>query len=265
MSHSPKLWAAVLVAAAVAATSALAAPGSTPLRVTSTLDHKTVLPLRTHGLASPNQPAAKIFEVDYLIDGKVRWIEHFAPYNYGSDDFHGHLGYLITTWLAPGRHTFTARAKAKDGQTATDTVVARVIPAPGPPAVLAGKWARTVTPADLTKAGKEPPPSGQWTLVFDRVGAWHLDPLGSGLVNQYDATGQTIKVYAPIQMAPFGTAGGGISRFGHDGIGGTDCNYDGPFGSYSWSASGDQLTLTATKEPCGNRRAIWEGTWTRSG
>jgi hypothetical protein len=38
-------------------------------------------------LAYPNKPASQIFEVDYLIDGKVRWIEHFAPYNYGSDDF----------------------------------------------------------------------------------------------------------------------------------------------------------------------------------
>jgi len=254
----------VVVAAIVATASASAAGGSKALTVTSSLDHKTVLPLRTHWFAYPNQLVSKIFEVDYLIDGKVRWVEHFAPYNYGSDDFHGHLGYLITTWLAPGRHTFMARAKAKDGQTATDTVVARVIPAPAPPVALAGKWTRTVTAADLTKAGKEPPPAGKWTLVFDRVGAWHLDPLGSGLVNEYDTAGARINVYAPIQMAPFGTAGGGVSRFGHHGIGGTDCNYDGPFGSYSWSVSDDQLTLTVTKDPCGNRRAIWEGVWTRT-
>jgi hypothetical protein len=46
-------------------------------------------------------------------------------------------------------------------------------------------------------------------------------------------------------------------------IGGTDCNYDGPFGSYSWSVAGDELTLTAGNEGCGNRRAIWEGIWKR--
>ena len=262
MSHKAKFWVASLLAAIIASNSALAADGK-PLRLTSTLDHKTVLPLRTRWLAYPNQPASRIFEVDYLIDGKLRWIEHFAPYNYGSDDFHGHLGYLITTWLAPGRHTFTVRAKGKDGRTAADTVTARVIPAPAPPTELAGTWTRTVTTADLNKAGKEPPPAGPWTLVFDRVGAWHLDPLGSGLVNQYDVAGNAIDVYAPIQMAPFGTSGGGVGRYGHHGIGGTDCNYDGPFGSYTWSASGDELTLTASKEPCGNRRAIWEGTWTR--
>jgi hypothetical protein len=264
LSHTAKLWALALVACAIATTSAPAVGGSKPLKVTSTLDQKRVLTLRTRWLAYPNKPASQISEVDYLIDGKVRWIEHFAPYNYGSDDFHGHLGYLVTTWLAPGRHTFTARAKAKNGQTATDTVVARVIPAPRPPAALAGKWTRTVTAADLTKAGKEGPPGGRWTLVFDRIGAWHLDPLGSGVVNQYDVAGNALNVYAPIQMAPFGSAGGGVSRFGHHGIGGTDCNYDGPFGSYTWSASGDELTLTAKKEPCGNRRAIWEGIWSRT-
>jgi hypothetical protein len=263
MAHHKMVWAAAIATAVIATTSAWAAGGSPPLRITSSLDHKTVLPLRTRWLAYPTQPASKIAEVDYLIDGKVRWIEHFAPYNYGSDDFHGHLGYLITTWLTPGRHTFTARAEAKDGQTATDTVVARVLPAPVPPAALAGRWTRIVTAADLTKGGKEGPPAGRWTLIFDRVGAWHLDPLGSGVLNQYDTAGTTINVYAPIQMAPFGTAGGGVSRFGHHGIGGTDCNYDGPFGSYHWSVSGDQLTLTAIKEPCGNRRAIWEGVWTR--
>jgi hypothetical protein len=84
-------------------------------------------------------------------------------------------------------------------------------------------------------------------------------------VNEYDVAGQTISVYAPIQMAPFGAAGGGVSRLGHHGIGGTDCNYDGPFGSYSWSVSGDRLTLKAAKEPCGDRRAIWEGSRTRRG
>ncbi len=107
------------------------------------------------------------------------------------------------------------------------------------------------------------PPAGDWKLVFDRVGAWHLDPLGSGVVNQYNVVGSVVNVYAPIQMAPFKDGKGGVSRYGHRSIGGTDCNYDGPFGSYSWSVAGGELTLTAGEERCGNRRAIWEGTWKR--
>jgi len=136
-------------------------------------------------------------------------------------------------------------------------------PAPPPPAALAGGWERNVTSSDLQKAGPDGPPSGAWQLVIDRVGAWHLDPMGSGLANQYAVHGNTINVYAPIQMAPFSDGKGGVTKYGHQGIGGTDCTNAGPFGSYTWSVSGDELTLTAKSDPCGNRRAIWEGVWTR--
>src|SRR5262245_608718 len=250
--------AAVLVSSAAARTSA------PPLRVTSNLDGKKVLPLRSRWLAYPNVTSAKIRQVDFLIDGKVRWTEHYRPYNYGSDDRHGHLGFLITTWLSPGVHRFTARAVPTVGRPATDTAVARVLPAPTPPAGLAGTWTRNVTPDEVKKATSgEGPPTGVWKLVFDRVGAWVLDPLGSGVVEEYDATSTGIHAYAPIQMAPFEDGMGGVARFGHHGIGGTVCNYDGTVGNWGGSVSGDQLTLTASEETCGDRRAIWEGTWTR--
>jgi hypothetical protein len=202
-------------------------------------------------------PAAKIKVVDFLIDGKLRWVEHYKPYNYASDDLHGHLGFLITTWLAPGRHRFTARAITTGGLRAQDTVVARVLPAPEPPAELTGTWTRIVP------QNGEGPPEGKWRLIFDRIGAWHLDPLGSGLANQYDIAGDVLRVYAPIQMAPFSDGRGGVSRYGAHDLGGTDCREDGPFGSYKWSVSGDQLTLTSISEGCPARRVIWEGTWTK--
>ena len=249
--------------ATVSSAQAHAPAGGHAFGVTSSIDGKRVLPQRTRWLAYPSLPSSQIARVEFLIDGKLRWIEHFKPYNYASDDEHGHLGYLITTWLKPGRHTFTARAVDKTGHNAAKTVVARVLEALEPPASLAGTWTRMVTPADLKKSGAEPPPPGMWKLVFDRVGAWHLDPLGSGLVNQYTATADHINVYAPIQMAPFNDGRGGISKYGARSIGGIDCREDGPFGSYNWSRSGDELTLKATNERCGNRLAIWEGTWTR--
>src|SRR2546422_85039 len=134
-----------LLAFVIAISSAAAGGERQPFKVTSTLDGKRVLPLRMHWLAYPKPPASKISRVEFLIDGKVRWIEHQAPYNYGSDDFHGHLGFLITTWLKVGRHTFSTRAVDSSGRTATDTVTARVLPAPAPPTALAGAWNRTVT------------------------------------------------------------------------------------------------------------------------
>jgi hypothetical protein len=254
------------LAAVIGVSSAGATGGGTPIRVSSSLDAKKVLPLRTRWLAHANVSPGKIKEVDFLIDGKLRWVEHYSPYNYGSDDRHGHLGFLITTWLTPGMHRFTARVVPNAGRPASHTVATRVLPAPTPPAELAGTWTRTVTAEEVKKAtSREGPPAGAWKLVFDRVGAWVLDPLGSGVVEEYEATPATIRAYAPIQMAPFGDGQGGVARFGHHEIGGTVCNYDGPFGSWTWSVSGDQLTLKAVKEPCGDRRAIWEGTWTRVG
>jgi hypothetical protein len=253
--HEPIVW-LVLLAAALGAAAA-ASRAETPFAVTSSLDGKKVLPLRSRWLAYPKLPAAQIKEVDFLIDGKLRWIEHDAPYNYGSDDLHGHLGYLITTWLTPGRHTFTARAIDKQGRKATDTVVARVLPAPEPPSELhENVWKRHVT---HLFGG---PPSGEWELTFDRVGAWHLDPLGGGVVDQYDIAGNVLHIYAPITM---GLQSARIPKLGHHvpGEGEGDCREDGPFGSYHWSVADDDLTLTAIKERCPGRRHVLQGTWTR--
>jgi hypothetical protein len=252
---------ATLAAATIAlasVSSALAAGGSKPIRVTSTLDGKKVLPLRTRWLAYPKVAVSKVTEVDFLIDGKLRWIEHQPPYNYGSDDLHGHLGFLITTWLTPGLHRFTAQVRTTSGQRGTDTVVARVLPAPEPPAELTGTWTRIVP-----DSGPDAPPAGKWRLIFDRAGAWHLDPLGAGVGNQYDITGDVIRVYAPIQMAPLINDHTTTTRYGARNVGGFDCREDGPFGSYHWRVSAATLTLTPIDERCAARGVIWEGAWTK--
>jgi hypothetical protein len=123
--------------------------------------------------------------VDSRIDGKVRWIEHNAPYNYGSEASDGHLG-ISDHHVAKGRAApFTARAVDSSGRAASNTVTARVLSAPAPPGTLAGRWTRAVTAADIKKSGPMPPRAGQWKLIFDRVGAWHIDPDNGGVVNQY--------------------------------------------------------------------------------
>ena len=229
----------------------------TLLKLTSSLDGQTALPLRTRWMASPEPADAVVTKVDFLIDGKLIWTEDQAPYVFGRD-----LGYLITTWLAPGKHTFTARATDFMDVSVTDTVTATVPAAPQPPASLRGMWTRTVTDQDIAKSLDGSTPAGQWELVYDQIGAWYLDPQGSGAVEQYDVPGDTINIYAPIQMAPLPTDHNSFSRYGHHNFGGWVCDASGPFGSYHWSVSGGKLTLTVNTEGCPNRRAIWEGTWT---
>jgi hypothetical protein len=257
---------------AVMAVSAAALGGGQRLAVTSSIDGKKVLPQTTRWLAHPNVAPADVAAVDFLIDGKVRWVEHRAPYNYASDDDKGHLGYLFTSWLAPGKHTFTIRVKTTDGRRAVDVVTARVLAAPAPPTGLTGTWTRVVTDADTAKADPKygtdnVPPSGKWRLVIDRTGIWELDPLGTGIVQGYTVRGDVLRSLAPIQMVPRQPSGdpGEIKRFGSRVAagGGIDCDESGPFGSYGWSVSGDALTLTVLREPCGQRRAVYEGTWTR--
>jgi hypothetical protein len=247
-------------------------------KVTSTLDGKKVLPLRMHWIAHTHVPASQVTRVDFWIDGKVRWTDT-APisgstgsYAFGDADSLSTEGFLITTWLTPGEHRFTVRMTPTKGKKAVDTVIARVLPAPQPPAALAGAWTRVVTAQDVQKAQTQwggLPPVGTWKLFFDQVGAWELAPGQVGVIDEYDAEPGVIHVYAPIQMAPFscdqgGTCQGGVSRFGYHPIGGNDCTWSGPFGTYQWTVTGTTLTLTAIHEGCSDRQAVWEGTWTRT-
>lgn len=255
---------AIVIALGSASGEASALP-ATGVQVGSSLSGLSVLPSRAQWIATVKPLSVIISTINFLIDGKVIWVDKgrpTPPFVFGGDYYNGtNKGFLITTWLTPGEHQFTVQAITSAGAI-EDTTTARVTAAPKPPAALAGTWTRTVTPADTQKGQAQDggiPPTGTWHLVFDQVGAWELDPKGSGLANQYTVSGQTLNMYAPITMAPEG-----ITRFGHHAIGGTDCTPAGPFGTYSWSVTGNQLTLTATHEGCPNREVILEGTWIRS-
>ena len=78
-----------LLAAALAAVALTgSAASSTSFKITSTLDGMTALPHRIQWLATVH--GAKAREVDFLIDGKLRWVHHHLPYYYG--DFSESLG-----------------------------------------------------------------------------------------------------------------------------------------------------------------------------
>src|SRR6185437_1520762 len=110
---------AVAVIEALATGIASSAP-KPPFKVTSTLDGKTVLPHRIRWLAFPKLPLTKVQRVDFLIDGgKPRWVEQNPPYVYGEDEGGLHKGYLVTSWLTPGRHRFTVRATITGGRTSS--------------------------------------------------------------------------------------------------------------------------------------------------
>ena len=131
------VFAALAVIASLGLIAAVGAAPTKPFKIASTLDGKTVLPHRLPWLGLPTLAPSSIRRVEFVVDGKIAWIEHHAPYVY-SDNEGPHRGWLVTSYLTPGKHRFEVRAFATDGRTATDTVVARVLPAPEPPAELAG-------------------------------------------------------------------------------------------------------------------------------
>jgi hypothetical protein len=258
--------------ALVCVPSALSVAGSS-FKVRSTLDGKTVLPHRIHWNGLPSLPAADIKEVDFLIDGKVAWSEDKAPYTFADDG-----GYLVTSWLSPGKHRFVVRAITNDGQTATDTVVARVLPPPKVPAALAGTWQRKIAdtsgaPAPGSKGNPTSTlvPPGTWRISFlpqwirdtfpcsDSPCTYNSSTGAGGLFNDDWTPGaKTFSVQGEVTTHIFQDT---------DRLAGWWCETWGPPATYNWSVSGSTLTLTPTggKDACGIRGFIWAGTWTRVG
>jgi hypothetical protein len=154
MNVRSRALALALLTGLVAASSALAGHDA-GFTVTSSLDGKTVLPVRSHWIAYPNiDPSqGQVVEVDYLIDGYHAWTAHSAPWYYGDNG-----NWLVTSDLKPGLHTFSVRALTADDQAAVDKFQARVVASPQPPAKLAGRW---------TRAGI--------TLLIDKHG-WGIGP-----------------------------------------------------------------------------------------
>lgn len=253
MSFRTVLVGMLVVSTVVAASSALAAADSKrPFRVTSSLDGKSALPLRIHWTARPRIANSKVRKVDFLIDGRLGWVEHNAPYVYGDDG-----NWLVTSFLKPGPHRFAVRAVAYGGRRALRTVTATVSASPDPPAALAGTWSRIATDDDLTKCTSgNCPPTGTWTLRITSTGWSIRDPeSGGGLFDVgYPSDGQ-LQMRPTIEAPPYPNPNNGGW-----------CSDTDPLSN--WTATpavdGSSLSLRPVgQDPCGDRAAILEGTWSR--
>ena len=261
----------LIVTASIATASGTGTGAQASFTVKSSLDGKKLLPHRILWNAFPSLPGSKIARVEFLVDGgRPRWIEKNGPYQYAS------VGWFVTSWLTPGSHRFQVRATAKDGSVATDTVVARVAPAPAPPATLAGSWQRTIDTATAPKAGSKGNPTGTYTpsgdyrLTFEK--RWMHDQFpgkfvypasnktGNGFVflSDYTATPTLLHVRGEVIFHPLSDK---LAE------GGWWCYEAGPAADYRWTVSGTTLTLAPVggRDTCGIRGFIWAGDWTRVG
>jgi hypothetical protein len=230
---------AISVSSAAAGRS-MAAGGA---KLTSSLDGKSVLPHAIRWLAKPPTPYSRITKVQFLIDGKLRWIETKAPYVYGDDSDE-----LVTTWLTAGKHTFTVRAFRRGATTLTRTTKARVLPAPSPPPELSGTtWNRT-----LSRKGSGGSPAGTWTLHVTSAG-WKIDdPMGG--TNFIDA------IYRSPDLVGLADGIWTRPRSIHEGNGWCE-DTNSPV-HYRWSMAGDTLSLKLSgTSRCGDQADVLGGDW----
>jgi hypothetical protein len=166
----PKWTCALIALIGVTATSAALGSGYlASVKVTSTLAGKKTLPHRIRWVALPT-PRGSVAKVEFVIDGKVGWIEETPPYVYGDD-----TNWLVTSWLAPGRHRFTVRAVTTGGRRTSSSIDARVLRPRSPPAKLAtSRWSRVYTKAEAGDA-----PAGTWILSITKAG-WKIKDPGGG-------------------------------------------------------------------------------------
>ena len=243
---------------------ASAASGQAGSRVRSSLDGKSTLPYRIAWNAYPSAPSSRIKEVDFLVDSKVRWIEHHPPYSYADGDG------FVTTWLSLGTHRFAVVAVETNGARSSDTVVATVLAAPSPPAGLTGSWHRTVDTSSLHNPPGILNPSGTYTLTFDpRSIRAHFPGRfvpGTGPNSSvHNGHGWIIDAYGVYSGSTIKIAGAVNYHVLHetDQQGGFWC---GPNNRavYRWTVNGDTLTLsTVGADRCAGRKLIWSGDWTR--
>jgi len=261
MPTRPGLSTLILLCFVIAVSSALAGNGAPRhFTVSSTLDGKKVLPLRIHWIARVRNAPTQVKDAEYFIDGKRAWTDHDAAYYYGGNG--GSNGNsLVTSFLTPGVHTFRVRAVTITGRTATDTVRARVVAAPPPPANLAGGWTRIVTPDDLKKA--EPgPPAGRWTFHVTSIG-WGGD--GTGAATGGDVPGWSGQDRWDVRYLPNGNVVMGPEVVTPAEQTEGFCGID-PL--HAWtvalSADGESMTLDPVgQDDCSDRVAILQGTWAR--
>jgi len=226
MTPRKRLLALVLLAGVVAISSALADRSDATFTVTSSLDGKSVLPLRSHWMATPNDTQS-IDHVDFFIDGYHAWTQHQAPWYYGDQG-----NWLVTTFLKPGLHKFVVRAYDIDNQIAVDTTQARVVPVPKPPAKLAGRWKR----------------GSSGTLWIAKNG-WTIGP--DAVVDaQYLTNGDVViggQIIDRPEQTPY-------------------CGSNPPQTWKATIAAGDKsMTLAPVgKDTCGVRVTVFKGTWTRA-
>lgn len=229
--------------------------------VTSSIKTGAVLRKALHWNAAVKAAdGVMVTQVDFLIDGRVRWTEHEAPYQFNE-------GRLFAPWpLGGGKHRLAVNVVASGGSTAASTAVDVQVKVPPMSGLPVGSYRRTVTAADQKRvkpyrdfehgAFGETTPTGQWSLTVRQDGVLLLDevphPHGTDAYHvPFAGTGQRITIYDSAGWLQPNPERGNMF-----------CEPEKP-SDYQWSLSGSTLTLKALEHVCADRDIALVGSWHR--
>lgn len=199
-------------------------------------------------------------EVDFLIDGKKKWVEREAPYFF--DDDHQ----LLAPWLlGNGAHVLVARVTTADGATADSTAHVTVHASLAANKRIAGTYHRVVTKADAKRvqpyripskgAFGETPPPGRWMLRIkangEIVGVDPKEDTANPFVEPYSLRGSRLTLYGP-----------GVWRQPNPDQPNLFCEPEKP-SDYVWHVSGSTLTIKNVQKTCADRDIVFVGRWSR--
>lgn len=241
--------------------SSAATPPPTPAVKMTIADHA----LLTHALpwqVQVNTTAGQtVQEVDFLVDGKQRWVEHEPPYSFDDDS------QLLAPWLlGQGKHVLTAHVVTGGGLTADLTAHVVVRTDVSRNRGIAGVYRRTVTRADQRRVAPyrvatkgafgEVPPVGTWTIRIMANGEiLGIDPSGNAadpFIEPFTLSGSTMRVYGPA-----------VWRQPNPDSPSLFCEPEVP-SDYTWTSTGSSLTIRNVQRACADRDIVLVGTWTRS-
>jgi hypothetical protein len=225
------------------------------LRVLSSITSGAVLSSALIWTAVPVGIApSHVASLEFLIDGRVRWIERRPPYVFDGD------GAELFPWLlGPGPHSLAVRVVSAAGTSASMSADITVAPQPPVPGDLVGSFTRTVTNRDVRRTARlrhkpadQPLPTGVWRLQIAATGVIGYDNPRGGAGNEafVAAVNGTLALEGPASWLLPPARRGGF------------CAVE-PIGSYTWITRGRTLVLTARRDRCADRNSMFTGAWRR--
>ena len=227
-----------------------------PLRVVSSISNGAVLSSAVSWTGTPaGVPSSQVDRVAFVIDGRIRWTEHNAPFVFNGD------GSELFPWiLGAGAHRLAVRVVTRTGASAsTSAAVSVAASVPVPPDLL-GTFTRRVTIADVqrTAAFRHEPagqvlPVGIWRIRIARDGVITFDdPRGGGGNEAFTATpGGMLALQGPANWILPPSRQGGF------------CATE-PLAGYAWFAGPRTLVLKSLRDRCADRNSMFTGDWRRT-